>query len=90
MSLPFTSTASISQRELRNQSAAIMDRVEAGEQFTITRDGRPVGQLVPLVGPREGVPTRELLTAFANQPRIDYQALRAEMDEFFGDDDALG
>ncbi|MCL2454504.1 MAG: type II toxin-antitoxin system prevent-host-death family antitoxin [Micrococcales bacterium] len=79
----------ISQRELRNHSAAIMDRLEAGERFTVTRDGRPVGELVPIVGPREGVPTRELLAAFANQPHVDYHAMRAEMDEFFGDDDAL-
>jgi len=79
----------ISQRELRNQSASIMNRLEAGDHFIITRDGRAVGQLVPIAGPREGVPTRELMAAFAQQPRIDYRALRAEMDEFFGDDDAL-
>jgi len=79
----------ISQRELRNQSAAIMNRLEAGQQFILTRDGRAVGQLLPITGPREGVPTRELMAAFANQPRVDYRALRVEMDEFFGDDDAI-
>ncbi|MCL2652802.1 MAG: prevent-host-death protein [Propionibacteriaceae bacterium] len=80
----------ISQRELRNQSAAIMNRLEAGEQFILTRDGRAVGQLIPIAGPREGVPTRELIAAFAHQPRVDYQAMRDEMDEFFGDDDVIG
>ncbi|WP_236050802.1 hypothetical protein [Nonomuraea cypriaca] len=29
----------ITQRELRDDSAAVMDRVEAGEMFHITRDG---------------------------------------------------
>ena len=39
-----------------------------------------------MISPREGVPTAELMAAFANQPRLDYNALRSEMDEFFGDD----
>jgi antitoxin (DNA-binding transcriptional repressor) of toxin-antitoxin stability system len=62
-----------------------MDRLEAGEEFVITRDGREVGRLVPLAGPRTAVPSRELAAAFAHVPRIDGAALRAEMDEFFGD-----
>ncbi|MCB0931399.1 MAG: type II toxin-antitoxin system prevent-host-death family antitoxin [Mycobacterium sp.] len=37
----------ISQRELRNDSGAIMRRVEAGEHFTVTRNGLPVAELVP-------------------------------------------
>jgi prevent-host-death family protein len=75
----------ISQRTLRNQSAEVMDRLEAGEEFVVTRDGRPVGRLVPLSGPRTVVPTRELLAAFAHIPSVDPATLRAEMDEFFGD-----
>lgn len=37
----------ISQRELRNDSGAIMRRVEEGESFTVTRNGTPVADLVP-------------------------------------------
>ena len=37
----------ISQRELRNDSGAIMRRVELGEAFTVTRNGVPVADLVP-------------------------------------------
>jgi prevent-host-death family protein len=37
----------ISQRELRNDSGAIMRRVEEGERFTVTRNGSPVADLVP-------------------------------------------
>jgi prevent-host-death family protein len=37
----------ISQRELRNDSGAIMRRVERGERFTVTRNGIPVAELVP-------------------------------------------
>ncbi len=37
----------ISQRELRNDSGAIMRRVEHGESFTVTRNGVPVADLLP-------------------------------------------
>ena len=38
---------SISQRELRNDNAEIVRRVEAGESFTVTRRGVPVALLTP-------------------------------------------
>jgi antitoxin (DNA-binding transcriptional repressor) of toxin-antitoxin stability system len=62
-----------------------MDRLEAGESFTITRDGRAVGQLTPLRGPQEGVPLEHFTAAFAHIRPLDSKQLRAEMDEFFGD-----
>jgi prevent-host-death family protein len=37
----------VSQRELRNDSGAIMRRVQQGERFTVTRNGVPVADLVP-------------------------------------------
>lgn len=40
-------SATISQRELRNDSGAIMRRVEQGETFTVTRNGVPVADLIP-------------------------------------------
>ena len=39
--------ATISQRELRNDSGLIMRRVEAGETLVVTRNGTPVADLVP-------------------------------------------
>ncbi|MDR1077523.1 MAG: hypothetical protein LBL55_02440 [Propionibacteriaceae bacterium] len=77
--------AQISQRVLRNQSAEVMDRLEAGEEFVITRGGRPVGRLAPITGPRTAAPTRDLFTAFAHIPPVGAAELRAEMDEFFDD-----
>ncbi|MCC2099464.1 MAG: type II toxin-antitoxin system prevent-host-death family antitoxin, partial [Hyphomicrobiales bacterium] len=41
-------TEIISQRELRNESGRIMRELEAGERFVITRNGNPIGELVPL------------------------------------------
>jgi antitoxin (DNA-binding transcriptional repressor) of toxin-antitoxin stability system len=63
-----------------------MDRLEAGESFTITRAGRAVGRLIPLRGPQEGVPLEQFVAAFANIRPIDGRKLRAEMDQFFADD----
>ena len=41
-------TKVISQRELRNGSAAIMRALDEGEDFVITRNGVPVGELKPV------------------------------------------
>ncbi len=35
-------------RELRNDTSAVLRRVEDGERFTVTVSGKPVAQLVPL------------------------------------------
>ena len=39
---------SISQRELRNDNAAIIRAVEGGESFTVTKRGVPVARLTPV------------------------------------------
>lgn len=40
--------AEAASRELRNNTRALLERVEAGEVVTITVDGRPVALLAPL------------------------------------------
>lgn len=37
----------VSQRELRNDNAALVREVEAGESYVVTRRGVPVARLVP-------------------------------------------
>ena len=39
---------SVTIRELRNRGGDVVDRVEAGERVTVTRDGRPVAELRPV------------------------------------------
>jgi len=63
-----------------------MDRLEAGDSFTITRNGQPVGTLLPLKGPRLLVPTDELFAALSDLPPQDAAQLRADADSFFGDE----
>ena len=38
----------VASRELRNNSRAVLARVEAGESITITVDGRPVATIEPI------------------------------------------
>jgi prevent-host-death family protein len=68
----------VSIRELRNAGGEVIERVEHGEVVTITRDGRPVAELRP-VG-RAPLSTEVLLQRWRGVPRIDFQALRADID----------
>jgi prevent-host-death family protein len=75
----------ITQRELRNDSAAVMDAVERGETIVVTRNGTPVAELRP-IRRRTFVPIAELKRVFAHYPPGGYAAMRAEMDALFGED----
>ncbi|MFI1193928.1 type II toxin-antitoxin system Phd/YefM family antitoxin [Micromonospora sp. NPDC020750] len=70
----------ITQRELRNDSGAIMRGVERGESFTITRNGTPIGRLIP-IRRRTFVPRAEVVAAFATAPVLDPATFRADLDE---------
>lgn len=70
----------ISQRELRNDSGGIMRAVERGESFTITRNGTPVGRLIPLRR-RTFVPRAEVMAAFATAPVLDADRFRVDSDQ---------
>ena len=69
----------ITQRELRNQSAAVLREVEAGGVIVVTRNGTPVGELRP-VGRRRFVPRATIAEAAARAPRIDAERFRADLD----------
>lgn len=70
----------IAQRDLRNDSADILRRVEAGEEFIVTRNGTPVAELRPAAR-RRGVSRRRLVDAFKGVPAVALQQLRADLDE---------
>jgi prevent-host-death family protein len=69
----------VTQRELRNDSAAILREVQAGQVVTITRNGVPVAELRPLP-PRRFVPRAAIAEAAAGAPRIDAGRFRADID----------
>ena len=80
----------ISQRELRNSSADIMDRVEQGESFTVTHRNKPVASLSPLAPatpakPERFVPVEQLFARLSPVPAGTFEAMRREADDFFAD-----
>lgn len=79
----------ISQREFRNNSAAVMDAVEAGENYRITRNGVEVAALSP-VRRKQRLTAEELVVRHRRLPPVDYRRLRREADEFFGTEDRVG
>jgi prevent-host-death family protein len=79
----------ITQREFRNHSAAVMDAVEAGETYHITRNGAEVAELRPLHR-RRRLSAQELVTRHRRLPRVDAALMREEADEFFGTEDRVG
>lgn len=70
----------ITQRDLRNKSKEIMDAVEHGQAFTVTRDGHRIGELIPLRTRRRFVPRVEFAAASRGAPPIDLDAFRADQD----------
>ncbi len=73
------STAEITQRDLRSRSREIMDAVEHGQSFTVTRDGHRIGELVPLRR-RRFVSREEFVATSRNAPDADLDAFRADQD----------
>ena len=67
-SATLASVRTISQRELRNDNAAIIRAVEEGESFTVTRRGVPVARLTP-------VPDSDLRRVRAAAPESDVTVL---------------
>ncbi len=73
-------TREISQRELRNDSGAILRAVEAGEDFVVTRNGTALAELRPLQR-RRFVAKAQLLAAARQLAPIDATAFRADVDD---------
>ena len=70
--------ADVTIRDLRNHGGDVVDRVQAGEEITITRDGRPVAVLIPATSP--GVPIDQLLARWRRLPFVDPDSLREDID----------
>jgi prevent-host-death family protein len=76
----------LSQRELRNDSGAIMRRVQQGERFTVTRNGVPVADLVPHSDfgadrPPRFVPVGQIAAGTSELPSWDTARFARELEE---------
>jgi antitoxin (DNA-binding transcriptional repressor) of toxin-antitoxin stability system len=74
----------ITQRELR--SSATMDALEAGQGFTVTRDGHPIGRLVPIRKKRRWVSRAEFAAMAAQAPGLDAERFETDIAEHVDDE----
>ncbi|WP_196218234.1 type II toxin-antitoxin system Phd/YefM family antitoxin [Streptomyces blattellae] len=75
-----TGQPEITQRDLRTRSKEIMDAVQGGQAFTVTRDGHRVGELIPLRRRRRFVPRAEFAAMSRTAPDISLDAFRDDQD----------
>ena len=69
----------ISQWELRNDSASVLREVQGGQTITVTRNGTPIAELRP-IPPRRFVTRAAIAEAARRAPRVDLARLRADLD----------
>jgi antitoxin (DNA-binding transcriptional repressor) of toxin-antitoxin stability system len=75
-----TAQPEITQRDLRTRSKEIMDAVQGGQAFTVTRDGHHIGELIPLRRRRRFVPRGEFAVMSRTAPDLSLDAFRADQD----------
>ena len=75
----------ITQRELRNDSGRIMRALDDGTAFVVTRNGVPVGELIPL-RQRVFVSSEAARAAFEGAPRIARGRFRKDVDALIDQD----
>lgn len=76
--------STVPSRALRNDTAAVLRRVEAGERVTVTVNGRPVAELVPVQRARRAWIRREELVARLRRAQAD-PGLRDDLARLAGD-----
>ncbi|WP_300013373.1 type II toxin-antitoxin system prevent-host-death family antitoxin [Pseudonocardia sp.] len=80
----------VPSRELRNDTAGVLRRVQEGERVTVTVNGRAVAELVPVQRSRRGWIGRDDLAARLHRVQAD-PGLRADLARLAGDStDDLG
>ena len=69
----------ITQRELRNDSGAVLREVQAGNTLVVTRNGEPVAELRPI--PRRTFVARQVIAAVrAVSSQVDYKRFQKDID----------
>ncbi|WP_130797410.1 type II toxin-antitoxin system Phd/YefM family antitoxin [Streptomyces otsuchiensis] len=79
----------ITQWDLRNRSREVMDAVQGGQSFTVTRGGHPIGQLVPLRRYGRFVSRQEFAAMSRTASGTDLHTFRAEQEttaDMYSDD----
>lgn len=76
--------STVATRDLRNNTADVLHRVQAGEEIVITVNGKPVAQLIPLSpSTRRWLPRAELSRRLATSQAD--AGLRADLARLAGE-----
>ncbi|MDR8408977.1 type II toxin-antitoxin system prevent-host-death family antitoxin [Nonomuraea sp. 3-1Str] len=75
----------INQRDLKNRTGEIMDAIERGKSFTLTRHGHQIATVIPISRRRTFVPKERFLAVFENAPIIDDEEFEADVRAAFHD-----
>jgi antitoxin (DNA-binding transcriptional repressor) of toxin-antitoxin stability system len=62
-----------------------MRALDAGESFTVTRNGVPMGELPP-IRRSQFAGKQQVLAAFASAPKVDYERFIADLDSLANHD----
>ena len=76
--------AQISQRDLRLRAKEIIDAVESGQSFTVTRGGRQIGKFTPRRARRTFVARADFALGSVAAPAVDLAEFRADQDSVSG------
>ena len=74
----------VPSRELRNNTGALLRKVEAGETIVITRRGRPIADLIPHQGGGQRWLTPDEVVELVESRSAD-PGLRADLERIAGD-----
>ncbi|QOR71107.1 type II toxin-antitoxin system prevent-host-death family antitoxin [Ruania alkalisoli] len=81
--------STVSHRDLRNNSGAVLHAVETGESYTVTNHGKPVARLVPVEESAPDLPLHRpaaIRGGFGSLPRRRVAMSSAEvLDDLRGD-----
>jgi antitoxin (DNA-binding transcriptional repressor) of toxin-antitoxin stability system len=75
----------VSIRQLVADSGSVTRGLRQGHQYTLTLNGEPLAQIIPIRS-RRAVPKEEFLALFATAPTLDVDELRANIDEVIDPD----
>lgn len=77
----------INQRDLKNRAGEIMDAIERGESFTLTRRGHKIAVVTPISRRRTFVSRERMLAVFAGSPVIDDRKFQQDVRAIFDGED---
>lgn len=72
--------ADVSVRQFVAESGRITRGLRQGRPYTLTLNGEPLAEMIP-IRKRRAVPAEEVLAVFTTAPVLDWDEIRADLDD---------